>query len=137
MNKRALTILEILVSVIILSVVMVGITNLFISGKRLIIHSGSRMAGGEIGRLFLEPLNMAVRQGGTDGWSQSSNALTGGIKYCDSVGGHTQIPGCPIQSERTLSDIEYSAAYAITRDSPISKLNKVRVDVTWTELSTP
>jgi type II secretory pathway pseudopilin PulG len=137
-NRRALTLVEIIVAVIIMAFVMLALSNLFLSGKRYIAHHRARMTGGEIGRLFLDPLQMAVRQGESasgaqDGWNQANNALTGGIIYCDGVGGHTQIPGCPTQTDRTLGTIVYNATYTITNNSPINNLKRVKLDVSWTE----
>lgn len=116
---------------------MLGLTNLFVSGKRLLAHSRARMTGGEIGRLFLDPLQMAVRQ---DTWLDPANALYDNdppplptTRYCDGVGGHAQQPGCPSAGERTLGNIIYDAKYEFTRNSPINNLTKVRLDVTWTE----
>jgi len=141
-NKKALTLMEIIVSVVILAVIMVGLTNLFVAGKRHLQHARAKMTGGELGRLFLDPLNMAVHQseisvadGGPspNAWPQANNPLFAGTKYCDSDGGHTQGFWCPSQAERTLGNIEYSARYTITRNSPINNLNKVTLNVTWTE----
>jgi Tfp pilus assembly protein PilV len=141
-NKKALTLMEIIVSVIILAVVMVGVSNLFVAGKRHLQHARAKMTGGEIGRLFLDPLQMAVHQseipvavGGPspNAWGQANNPLFGGTKYCDSVAGHATIFPCPSQAERTIGNIEYSAKYTITRSTPITNINKVKLDVTWTE----
>lgn len=113
---------------------MLGLTNLFVSGKRLLAHSRARMTGGEIGRLFLDPLNMAVRQ---DTWDDVANPLYDNpaagstTRYCG--GGTPSQPGCPSASERTLGNIIYDAKYEFTRNSPINNLTKVRLDVTWTE----
>jgi Tfp pilus assembly protein PilV len=61
-NKKALTLFEILVSVIILALVITGLANVFVAGKRYIRHSRMRMGGGEIGKQFLDPLQSYVRQ---------------------------------------------------------------------------
>ena len=141
-NNKALTLVEIIVAAIILALSMLGLTNLFVSGKRYIMHARARMTGGEIGRLFLDPLNMAVRQ---DTWTTTTSALYDVVespgpqlsttRYCDSDPAHSamQQPGCPTADERTLDHIVYSATYNFTRNSPISNLTKVKLDVTWTE----
>lgn len=134
-NSKALTLLEILVAAIILALLMLGLTNLFYSGKRYLQHSRARMTGGEIGRLFLEPLNMAVRE---DTWDVATNPLydaSGGgstTRYCDSVSVPQQ-PGCPTLDERTLDKIIYDATYTFTRDNPIIDLTRVKLEVKWTE----
>ena len=66
MNNKALTLLEILVAVVILALVVTGLVNVFVAGKRYIKHSRLRMAGGELGKKFLDPLQSYVRQ---DTWS--------------------------------------------------------------------
>jgi Tfp pilus assembly protein PilV len=46
MNKKALTLFEIIVSVVILALAVTGLANVFVAGKRYIQHSRSRMTGG-------------------------------------------------------------------------------------------
>lgn len=134
MRKRALTLIEVLVSVVILALVMAGMTNLFISGKRYVLHSRARMTGGELGKFFLDPLQMAVRQ---DTWINPNNPLANGIWYCDDIPAHAgqQHPNCPLLANRTLNAIPYNAQYTINRDSPIANMNRVRVDIVWSESS--
>lgn len=71
-NKRALTLFEILVSVVILALVITGLANVFVAGKRYIKYSRLRMGGGEIGKRFLDPLQTYVRQ---NDWNTSTNRL--------------------------------------------------------------
>lgn len=61
-NKKALTLLEILVSLIILALLLTGLANIFLAGKRYTQRSRVRMAGGEIGKYFLDPLQNHVNQ---------------------------------------------------------------------------
>ena len=116
-KQDAFTLLEVLVSTVILAVVISGIANIFLSGKRYILHSNARMTGGELGRFFLDPLQMDVRQ---DQWGVSgSNCLNGGS--CSGF--------------EIINSIKYTPAYTITKDSPIANLNKVKVNITWDEIS--
>lgn len=133
-NKKALTLLEILVSALILALVMTGLANIFLTGKRYILRSRARMTGGELGKLFLDPLQMAVRQ---DTWNQSGNFLNTGTTYCDNDPAHStqQNPACPSQADRTLDRIEYSAEYNTTSPFPNSEMRKVVTTVRWTEPS--
>jgi Tfp pilus assembly protein PilV len=71
-NKKALTLFEILVSVVILALVITGLANVFVAGKRYIKYSRLRMGGGEIGKRFLDPLQTYVRQ---NDWNTSTNRL--------------------------------------------------------------
>lgn len=71
MNKKALTLLEILVALIILAICIIGLVNVFISAKRYVQHASANMAGGEVGKFILDPLQHEVRQ---DTWD------TGGLR---------------------------------------------------------
>lgn len=130
-QAKGFTLLEVLVSIIILSLVLIGIINVFVSGKRWILHSRERMAGGELGKLFLAPLQTGVR---ADTWGDVGNPLALGLSYCDGVGGHTQQPGCPSSQNRTLDNIAYSAQYDInnvtTRAEP-NNIRRVVATISW------
>lgn len=130
MRNKGLTLLEILISSLILALLMTGLANIFVAGKKLIMHSRSRMVSGELGKVFLDPLQMAVRQ---DTWADAANPLYSGVRYCDGNPAHTQQPGCPSSSERTLDKKVYSAQYTVSRGSPIGNVNRVTVNVTWSE----
>lgn len=54
--------MEILVSLIILSLVIVGLVGVFVSGKRYIHKSRTRISGGELGKYFLDPFQNYVNQ---------------------------------------------------------------------------
>lgn len=124
------TLLEIIVAAIIIAVLMWGLTNLFISGRRHIMHARLRMAGGELGKYFLEPLQREVRE---DQWQANSNCLTGnGAGTCP----HTT--GCDLCTWRDPSRIVYTPNYQITpllvdAQNPLGRLRKVRLRLSWTE----
>jgi hypothetical protein len=141
-TNKALTLLELLAATIILSLTIVGIAGIFLAGQRYIQHNRMRMAGGELGGLFLDPLNLHVRQ---DTWDQTTNALRIGtgsaiITYCDSVVGHTQNPACPTLAERTLQNIVYSATFKVypqwSQPLTYSKTRTAEVEISWNEPST-
>ena len=130
-NRKGFTLLEIIVATLILALVMTGLVNVFLAAKRHLTHTRSKIQGAELGRLFVTPLQMYVRQ---DTWNQSGNALNIGTRYCDNDAGHTQQPNCPSQAERTLDGIEYKAQYDITSPfAPSSDIRKVKVTINWTE----
>jgi prepilin-type N-terminal cleavage/methylation domain-containing protein len=116
MNKKGFTLMEILVAALIMVLVMTGLTSVFVAGRRHILHTRSRIQAAELGRLFLTPLQMDVRQ---DQWG-SSNCLRTGT-------------GCP--GAQTIDSITYTPTYTRTLDSPITNLNKVKVTINWTEPS--
>jgi Tfp pilus assembly protein PilW len=119
MGKKSsgLSLVEIIVSMVILSLVMLGFINLFMSGKRFIIHSRLLMTGGELGRYSLDPLQMEVRQ---DTWNTSANNLA--VKTYN---------GSPI----TISGITYTPNYTVSDKSVCSSsvIRKVKVEVKWNE----
>jgi len=62
MNKKALTLLEILVSAIILSLVITGLVSIFLTAKRYIQKGRLRGSAGELGKYFLDPFQNYVNQ---------------------------------------------------------------------------
>jgi type II secretory pathway pseudopilin PulG len=138
-KKRAMSLLEVTVATIIFGLTVAGLANIFLTGKRYIIHSRARMSGGELGRLFLEPLQAQVRQ---DTWNQVDannqplNDLNTGTRYCDGVTGHTQQVNMPCSTDRILNNLPYAARYDIDNFTMPSGtiLRRVRTTVSWTEL---
>ena len=61
-KQNALTLIEILISTVVLALVFLGLLNLFMSGRKFLEHSQSRMGGGELGKIFIDPLQVQVRQ---------------------------------------------------------------------------
>jgi Tfp pilus assembly protein PilV len=122
MNRKALTILEILVSAVIFSLVMLGLTNIFISAKRYILHNRARMTSGELGKLFLDPLQMEVRQ---DLWQADTQCLTSNGSSCSTTA-------------QTINNIAYAPEYSISAlltdaQNPLGRIRKVNLTLTWEE----
>ena len=113
-NKKSLTLIEIVISLVIFSLVMAGLTNVFFAAKRYIIYNRSLMTGGELGKLFLDPLQMDVRQ---DTWDQAGNRLNVGTFTDTSIA--------------SIAGRKYDAAYEVSE--PLLDIRKVKVDITWTE----
>lgn len=113
MDKKGLTLLEILVSIMILSLVVTGLTHVFIAGKRHILRSRSRISAVELGRLFLDTLQMDVRN---DTWTTTC------------LGGNSS--ACP--ATQTINNITYAPNYTIS-DINGTTLRKVKVNITWNE----
>ena len=109
-NKKALTLVEIIVSVVILALVITGLANVFVAGKRYIQHSRMRMAGGELGKEFLDPLQAYVRQ---DTWDGGANFIN-----VDAVS----------KAGATVDD--YVSSYDIKAlDLPAANIRKVKVTI--------
>ena len=126
------SLVEIIISMLILSLIMGGLANLFISTKRLTLHARSRMVGGELSRYFLNHLQLQVRQ---DTWNDSTNFLTQGeYKSSDDIpcSGYSTYSNVTWLDEPNLDGITY---YPAQRVSVIDGLRKVRLTICWEEPS--
>jgi len=119
MHKKGFTLIEILIAAFVLALVITGLACVFLAGKRLILHTRSRMQAAELGRYFLSPFQMQVRQ---DQWA--SNCLgTGTLANCPD-----EIIGTGWGMDRN-----YTVSYTVANNYPISNLNKVKVKIAWSE----
>lgn len=116
MNKRGFTLLEIIIATMLLASVMAGLMAIFVAGKRHVIHSRERMTGGELGKLFLDPVQMAVRQ---DTWDAAGNVLK--------IGSTSAVP-------TKVNNVDYTGEYDVNAVAG-TDLRRVKVKVNWTELS--
>ncbi|MFH1413837.1 MAG: hypothetical protein ABIG56_03235 [Candidatus Omnitrophota bacterium] len=107
------TLLEVLISLLILVVTLGGLSSLVISGKRLAVHRASRGAGGELGKDFLDPLQMDVNE---DTWTLSSNCL-----------GNDGSTGCPGAKNIGSGSITWTPIYNI---NPVLNTDLRRVVLT-------
>jgi len=115
-NSAGFTLIEVLVSTIIFTIVVAGLASIFIAGKRLLLHQRSRMAGGELGRYFLDPLQMNVKQ---SDWDNS----TGNYKDTNWFHSHP---------DETVGN--YTANYMVENlPSDTGPMRKVKVTVSWSE----
>jgi prepilin-type N-terminal cleavage/methylation domain-containing protein len=112
MNKKGLTLVEILVAMVILSLVLSGLVNIFVGGKRYVLRARSRMTASELGKYFLGPLQMQVRQ---DDWGSNCLSTSPGT-------------GCP--GAEFINNITYTPVYNNSNISGTS-LRKVRVTISW------
>lgn len=116
MNKKAVTLLEVLIAVLILAITMANLVNLFVSGKRYILHARSRMTAAELSRSFLASLQMDVRQ---DSWGSNCVSADGVDTNCDTT-------------PQTIDNIDYVPSY--TKDLVAGTgLRRVVTSITWTE----
>jgi type II secretory pathway pseudopilin PulG len=116
---KGLTLLEITVALVILSMVIGGLLSVFTAAKRQIMHSSSRSAGGELGTFFLDRFQMQVR---ADTWG--TNCLGTGT-----------LANCPNLTQGTADgfDRNYDASYTVTPNFACSTLTRVLVTLTWNE----
>ncbi len=115
MKKSGLSILEILIATLILSVSLLGLANIYVAATRKLAHSRYRMVAGELSKQWLEPLHSDVRQ---DVWG--SNCLGSGS-------------GCP--GDIICDNIAYTPSFTFS-DFDISgiQVRKVRLNISWPEL---
>lgn len=127
MNKRALSLIEVVVAMFILSATMAGAVNIFISAKRYIRHSRCRIQAANLARYHLDPFfQSSVR---FDQWD-------GNI--------FDYFWGNPLRKEADrpgnlvwLDNIPFSSLFTITVppnfDSSRSEMRKVRLTIGWVE----
>ncbi len=85
--KKGLSLVEIIVSTVILSIVVAALAGLFVMGKRYILHSRSRLTSGQMVRYFLDPLQMDVNQSqwGSNCLSDPSGCTASALDFGDGV----------------------------------------------------
>lgn len=116
MNKKGLSLLEILIAVIVFSLVMLGFSRLLLSAKSLLLHNRLKILGNGFGVYRLGDLQMNVRK---DTWGLPSNCLTNPATGCDTT------PWIDPVSGKVFTP-SYETSW-------IGDLLKVRVKVSWTE----
>jgi len=121
MNNKALSLLEILIATIILALVVTGLTNLFITGKRYVLHNRARMSAGELGKFFLDPLYIHVMQ---NQWSGADYINTNPLRLRANDAGIAE-----------NLDRAYSPVYDVSAVPTMaaSQMRKVRVNISWNE----
>jgi len=117
MVKKGLSMLELIVSIFIFSLIMLGLVNVFVASRRYMISSRSQITAAELSRYFLGNLSLQVRQ---DQWG--SNCL----------GNRT---GCECEN-MTVDNIVYhleNGSYNVTPNVWGTNLSRVKVNITWNE----
>jgi len=109
--------LEIIISMMILGLVLVGLINVFVVSRGYMAHSRYRVSASQLSRVFLDPLQNEVNQ---STWDNASNKLT-----------PNTTTGAPV----VIDGVSYTPNYEITNEtSPGSTLRKVKVNITWNEI---
>ena len=124
MQRKGFTLLEILIATLVMALVMTGLTYVFLAAKGHLAHTRSRIQAAELGRLFIAPLQMQVKQ---SDWNSSSN---------DYNSPNLLQKGTRTGSTETLGGIIYTPTYEISvppgfsSDSP---MRKAKVTIAWNE----
>ncbi len=121
-NKSGFTLVEIIMASVIFVLVIAGLLSVFVAGNKQIIHARERMTSAELGKLFVDPLQMDVRQGT---WGQAGNKLI--------IGGSSA-------STQKVNNRDFSATYTVadaTTDFALTgtDLRRVTTKITWNEPS--
>jgi hypothetical protein len=116
LNKKALTLTEIIVASVILAITVTALANVFFAGKNLISYSRSRVSGGELGKVFLDPLQLDVDQ---SQWA--TNCLGSGSSACASLEVIKQLGTVLYTPRYTVSDVAGTG----------SELKRVEVKISW------
>ena len=53
--------MEVVVAAIVFSLVIVGLTSVFVSGNKIVVHNRERATSAQLGKFFLDPLQVHVR----------------------------------------------------------------------------
>ncbi|MBN1912842.1 MAG: type II secretion system protein [Candidatus Omnitrophica bacterium] len=119
MLRKAFTLLEILVSTVLISMIMFGIMSGFIGIGRYISISRSETVAGQLARFFLGELPQQVRQ---DNWNTS--CLGGNSSNCSN-------------GETTMDNTVYGVIYNVTAfnesGGDFANLSKVELSISWNE----
>jgi len=119
-TKSGFTLVEVIVAAVIFSLVILGLSGVFIAGSKHIMHARERMVSAEIGKFFLDPLQDYVRQ---DTWNQAGNELS-----ITALGASR--PG--VGSPQTINNRIFSEVHAVN-GVPGTNLRRVISRISWTE----
>ena len=114
--------MEILVSMVIMCLILIGLANVFISSKRYIMHSRSRAAGGELGSSFLSPLQTNVTY---SAWNNGTSDYNNSLQVSNWTGANV-----------TLDKVytpHYNVSLPNTTLPGYPQVRKVKVNITWPE----
>lgn len=123
MKKNGFTMLEIFVATAMMGLVMIGLANIFLACKRLILHSREKMSAAVLAAYYLDPLYMNVDQ---SQWS--------GADYSPSNPLHI-IPRTAGSSVSLPSGGAFDSNFTVTAVPPagVAQMRKVVLDITWSE----
>jgi len=121
MGKGGFTILEVFVATCLIALVMVGLANIFLAGKNLILHSREKAAAAELAKFLLEPLYFEVNQ---TNWNEVSlDYNVGNLQKGSRSGSIISIPfGATFSTYFDVSEVPPGG---------LDQMRKVVLDITW------
>lgn len=130
-KKEGLSLVEIIVATIILSLIATGLANVFVSVKRFNLNSQLRMVSGELEKFQFSRFSDAVRQ---DQWDSGAKDYQAGnmLRRTSAV---TEAP--IILSSSPYPERQYTPTYTVEVPPSFpagnTQMRKVKVTLTWTE----
>ena len=115
-HSSGISMLEIIISMMILALVLVGLVNVFVVSRGYMAHGRFRTSASQLATVFLDPLQNEVRQNDWD--NNATNNLSVRNVTRPSV---------------TIDGVAYTPTYEITNESAGTALRRVRINVTWNE----
>lgn len=128
MFQKGLSLFEIIVAAVLLSLAVAGLVGVFSSSRIHVQYSKTRVLAATLASFLLNNLSMEVRQAETspgvaDGWNQANNTLTVATG---------SVPGQTV----TLSNIPFNSSYTISGVNDAAgndtDLKRVQLAVNWT-----
>jgi Tfp pilus assembly protein PilV len=119
-NLAGISMLEIVVSMMILALILVGLMNVFVAAGNWMSHSRSRVSASQIGTVFLEPFQDAVS---ANTWDNNSLSVR---NYTDN------------NNTVFINRVLYTPSYVITNTTDLGSnatinLRRVQVRIVWNE----
>lgn len=128
LGLKAFTLIEILVSLFLLALTFAGMANLFLAGKGILRHTLYRVTAAELGKAFLDSLQLEVRQ---DTWNQVGNTL-----YLP-IGEESRTYIGTESDSRIINGIKFTPSYTISRVRDAAgrdtQLRRVQLSISWPE----
>lgn len=127
MNKKGLSLLEVLISTVLMALLVTGLINVVVSSRAWILHNRSRATAIQLGKSFLIPLYKDVK---VVEWNNNANCLNGLAASCPGpqqvpIGdGLFYTPTYTYPDNPVIPDIGPSA-------NPMGRLRKVVVTINW------
>jgi len=119
------SLVEVMVAAVVFFLVMVGLMSVFIAGSKHIMHARERGTSAQLGKFFIDPLQMDVRQ---DTWNSNSLDVSATpISFTDQTVNDRLFSGTYTVADGNSSGVNYDAALVNTG------LRRLTATITWNE----